>query len=190
MKRPWAVGRAVDELANVRIGRRANLLGRAAGDNRSFGYEIQRVDHFQGFVYVVRHDHRRDAERVVQTSYQLAYDAERNRIEPGKWLVVHDQHRIERDGARQRDAATHASRQLGGHQLRGAAEADRVKLHQHEVTNDLLGQLGVLTHRKRDVLKYAHVGEQRTELKQHPATAPQRVQRVRFEIGPRVPPTA
>src|ERR1700674_576328 len=72
MKRHRAIGRAVDALANVQVGRRADLLGGAAGDDLSLGNEIQVIDDLEGFVYVVRHDHRGDAQRVVQTSYKLA----------------------------------------------------------------------------------------------------------------------
>ena len=43
----------------------------------------------------------------------------------------------------------------GGIELRGAAQADRVELHQHQVADQLFGQLGVLAHRKRDVLEHA-----------------------------------
>ena len=48
-----------------------------------------------------------------------------------------------------------------------AAQADGVQLHQHEVADQVFGQLGVLAQRERDVLEHRHVGEQRAELEQH-----------------------
>ena len=118
---------------------------------------------------------------------QLPDDRQRNRIEPGERLVVHDQHRIERDRARQRDAARHAAGQLGRHQLRGAAQAHRIELHQHQVANHRFRQVGVLAHRERDVLEHRHVGEQGAELEQHAELAAQRVERIGLEVGDRLP---
>ena len=74
-----------------------------------------------------------------------------------------------------------------GMQLRGAAQADGVELHQHEIADQLFGQLRVLAQRERDVLEHRHVGEQRAELEQHADLAPQREQRVAVE---RQAPTA
>ena len=156
MERHRAVGLAVDELAHERIGRRAHLVGRALRDDPAFGHEIEVVDDLQRFVHVVRDDDRRDAERVVQLADQLADDAERDRIEAGERLVVHDEHRVERDRARERHAPRHAAGQLG---RASAARAPRrptaLQLHQHEVADQLLGQVGVLAQRERDVLEHA-----------------------------------
>ena len=66
-----------------------------------------------------------------------------------------------------------------GHQLRRAAQADRVELHQHQVADQLVGQVGVLAQRERDVLEHRQVGEQRAELEQHADLAAQREQRRR-----------
>ncbi len=136
-------------------------------DDAALGHEVQVVDDLERLVDVVRDDDRRDAERVVQLADELADDAERNRIESRERLVVHHEHRIERDRARERDAARHAARQLRGPQLRGAAQADRVQLHEDQVADERVRQLRVLAHRKRDVLEHRHVGEQRAELEQH-----------------------
>ena len=77
--------------------------------------------------------------RVVERADELADNAQRNRIEPCEGLVVHHEHRIQRDRARQCDAARHSSRELRWHQSRSAAQAHRMQFHQHEVTDELFG---------------------------------------------------
>ena len=42
-----------------------------------------------------------------------------------------------------------------------------MQLHQNDVANQLFGQVGMLAQRESHVVKHAHIGEQRTELKQH-----------------------
>jgi hypothetical protein len=70
--------------------------------------------------------------------------------------------------------------------LRGAAQPDAVELHQHEVADHVLGQVGVLAQRERDVLEHRQVGEQRPELEQHADLAAQRVEPVAVEVGHRL----
>jgi len=73
-------------------------------------------------------------------------------------------------------AARHAAGDLVDAQRRGAAQADRVELHQDDVADHDLGQVGVLAQREGDVLEHGEVGEQRAELEQHPEAAALRVQ--------------
>ena len=134
----------------------------------------------------MRDEDRRGTQRLVQRADQVRGDAERDRIEARERLVVHDELRIERDRACQRDTARHPARHLGRHQVARAAQPDRVELHQHEVADQVFGQVGVLAQRERDVLEHRHVGEQRAELEQHAHLAAQRVQavaRLRADIG-------
>jgi hypothetical protein len=176
VERHGAVGLSVDELAHERVRGVAHVLGRPVPDDAAFGDEVQVIDDLQRLVDVVGDDDRRDAERVVELTDELAHDAQRNRVEPRERLVVQDEHRIERDRTRQRHAPRHAARQLGGTKLCCAAQADRVQLHQDEVANERLVELGVLAHGKSHVLVHRHVGEQRAELEQHADAPAQRVQ--------------
>jgi hypothetical protein len=130
----------------------------------------------------VRDDDRGRAEHVVQPADEVADDAHRDRVEAGEWLVVHDQHGIERDGARQRHAARHAARELRGHLVARAAQAHGVELHEREVLDHRLGQLGVLADLERDVVERGEVGEEGSELIEHPHPAAQRVERALVEL--------
>ena len=121
------------------------------------------------------HDRARP-ERIVEPADQLPDDAQRDRIEAGERLVVHDQHRVERNRARQRDTACHAARELRGLQRRRTPQADGIELHQHEVANQFGRQVGMFAQRERDVVEHRHVGEQRAELEQHPHAPAQRIE--------------
>jgi hypothetical protein len=60
-----------------------------------------------------------------------------------------------------------------------AAQAHGIELHQHDVADHRLGQVGVLAQREGDVVEHRQVGEQRAELEQHAQAAAQAV-----ELGP------
>jgi hypothetical protein len=66
--------------------------------------------------------------------------------------------------------------------LCGIAQADRVELEQHQVADQLFGQVGVLAQREGDVVEHGQVGEQRAELEQHAHLAAQAVQAVGVEL--------
>jgi hypothetical protein len=124
----------------------------------------------------VRHQDRGCAQRAVEPADQIRDHAGRDRIKTGERLVVHYEHRIERNRTSQRNAACHSTRQLRGRELRCAAQADRVELHEHEVANHRFRQTGVLVEREGHVIENRQVGEQSAELEQHPHTPPQPVQ--------------
>jgi hypothetical protein len=67
-----------------------------------------------------------------------------------------------------------------------AAQAHGVQLHQHQITHQLFREIGMLAQCERDILEHRHVGEQRTELKQHPELAPHLEQSVAIHIGHRL----
>ena len=74
---------------------------------------------------------------------------------------------IQRHRAGQRHPARHAAGNLRRHQVRGAAQTHRVQLHQHQITDHRLGQIGLLAQREGHVVEDAEIGEQRAELEQH-----------------------
>jgi hypothetical protein len=51
-----------------------------------------------------------------------------------------------------------------------------LQLHQHDVADQGLGQIGHLAQRKGDVVEHRQVGEQRTELEQHAQAPPQAIE--------------
>ena len=66
-----------------------------------------------------------------------------------------------------------------GISARGAAQADRVQLRQHDGADQALRQPRVLAQRERDVLEHVDVGEQRAVLEQHAHAPAQRIELAR-----------
>jgi hypothetical protein len=58
-----------------------------------------------------------------------------------------------------------------------------VQLHEHEIANQRIGEIGVLAHRKGDVFEHGHVGEQRAELEQHADPAAQRKELIARQVA-------
>ena len=118
------------------------------------GHEIHVVDDVERLLHVVRDDDRGRAERVVELADQVADHAERDRIEPGERLVVHDEHagraRSTRASATRRAMPPESS--AGMSRVR-AAQADRVQLHHHQVVDQRFRQVGVLAQLKGDVVE-------------------------------------
>ena len=103
----------------------------------------------------MRHHDAGDAQRVIELANQLCGGAQRNRIQPGKWLVVHDEFRVQHNGARQRHAPGHTAGNLARHQVARAAQANGIELHQHDVADHRVIQGGVLSQRKGHVVEHA-----------------------------------
>ena len=158
-------------------------LGRAFGGNHAIGEKINVIDNLQRLLRVIRHHDRRHAQRVVQFANQVAHHVARNRVQPGEWFIVHNERRVQRDGARQSDAPHHAAGQLGRHQPCRAAQAHGVEFKQHQILNHGFGQIGFFAHRKRQIVEHRQIGEQTVLLKLHADLAAQLIQ---FIIADRV----
>ena len=154
-----------------------HLLRRALRGHLAVGQHDHLVRDAECFLQVVRHHDAGDAQRVVQLADQLGRGTQGNRVQPRERLVVHDQVRVQRDGAGQRHAAGHAAGDLAGHQVARAAQPDGIELHQDDVANQA-SRAGRVCSRngKRDVVEHAQVGEQGTELEQHAHAPAHRVQ--------------
>ena len=127
-------------------------------------------------------DHDRGgAERVVQLADELPDDRERDRVEPGKGLVIEDEHRVEHQRAGERHAPRHAAGELRGHEPVRSAQPHGLELHQHEIAHHRLREAGVLAQREGDVLVHAHVGEEGSELEQHAHAPAHPVERMAIE---------
>ena len=59
------------------------------------------------------------------------------------------------------------------HQPCGAAQSDRLQLHEDQPPQQRLGQAGVFSDWKRDVFEHVEVGQQRAVLEQHAHAAAQ-----------------
>ena len=116
---------------------------------------------------------------VVERADQVGGDAIEIGSRPANGSSYMMQLGVERDRARERDAPRHAARDLRDAQRRRAAQADRVELHQHDVADHRLVEVGVLAQREGDVLEHRQIGEQRAELEQHAEPAAQREQLLR-----------
>ena len=178
-----AVGLGIDELAHQRIVAGLHVGRAALGHDAVVGDEDDVVGDQEGLLDVVRHDDAGDAERLVELLDQPRGDAHGDRVEAGEGLVVEHQFGVERDRARQRDAARHATGDLAGHQVARAAQPDRVQLHQHQVADHRLGDRRVLAQREGDVVEHRQVGEQRPELEQHPHATTRGVETVAVQRG-------
>jgi len=126
----------------------------------------------------VRDDQTSRTENSIQIADQLSGDAHRNRIQTGKGLVVHNEHRIKCDSSGERNAATHTAGDLGRVKLSGTAKSDRIEFEQNEISNQSFGEIRVLTQRKSDVVKHRHIRKQCSELKQHSHLSANAVQRI------------
>ena len=153
------------------------LLRRALGDDLAARrHQVGVVADLEALGDVVRDEDRGRAGGVVEGADEVGGDRHRDRVEAGERLVVHDQLGVERDRARERDAPCHAAGDLGDAQRRCAAQADRVQLHQDDVADHRLVEVGVLAQREGDVLEDREIGEQGAELEQHAEPASQREQ--------------
>ena len=182
-----AVGLGVQELVHEGVARFHHLARRAVGDDRAVVQQEEVVGDAHRLVHVVGDDDRGRAQRAVQGADEVHDHVERDRVEARERLVVDDELRVERDGARERHAARHAARELAGHERLRAAQPDRVELHHDQVAQDRLGQLRVLAHRERDVLEDGEVAEEAALLEHHAHLAPQLVEAVAVELGHFVP---
>ena len=104
-----SVGRCGEELVHQRIGTGANLIGRALCGDPSVREKQNVVSDCEGLFDIVRDHHTRDTERVVEIADQPRRAAQRDRIESGKRLVVHDQVGVQHDRTRQRHTPRHAA---------------------------------------------------------------------------------
>src|SRR5690348_2688779 len=178
---------ALHELPHIRKLGAAHLVRRPVAHDHAVGHEVHVVDDLEALHDVVRDDDRGGAERVVELPHEPADHRHGDRVEPGEGLVVEHEQRVERHGARERDAPRHAARELGRHEVLGAAHPDRLQLEQHEVAHDALGQPRVLAHGEGDVLEHREIREERAELVEHPHAAAQVIQLARVNAAHRPP---
>ena len=116
---------------------------------------------------VMGHHHAGQAHRIVELANQPRSGSQRNRVQAGEGFVVHQQFRIQRNGAGQCYPPGHATGNLSGHQVTRAAQAHRIELHQHNIAQHGRWQIRVFAQGKRHIVKNTQIGEQGSELEQH-----------------------
>ena len=103
---------SVDELVHQRVCGVHDLVRRALCGNAAVGQNDDLVSNVKSFFQIVRDHDAGDAQRVIELADQLRGGAQRDRVQSGKGLVIHDQLRVEHDGPRQRHAPGHAAGNL------------------------------------------------------------------------------
>ena len=171
-----ACGAGVDELLHQRIAAGAHLIRRALRGHAAAAQNDHMIGHTEGLFHIMRHENGSQTHGIVELTNQLCRGAQRNRIETGKRLVIHDEFGVQRNRAGQRYTARHTTRNFAGHELARTAQAHGVQLHQHDVANQLFRQIGVLAQWEGHVVKHAHIREQGTKLEQHAHAATRGVQ--------------
>jgi hypothetical protein len=78
---------------------------------------------------LVRDDDEGDAQALRQSQDQLVELGRGDRVEPGRWLVEEQDHRVERHRARDRGALLHAPADLGRHVAAKGIEPDQLQFH-------------------------------------------------------------
>ena len=167
MERHGTGGPCVDELLHQRVGIGPHLIWRALGGDAAVAQDDHMVGHVEGLLHVMGHQDGGQSHGIVELADQLGGRAQGDGVQPGEGLVVHDQFGVQRNGPRQRHAAGHAARDLAGHEVARTAQAHGMQLHEHDVADQFVGEIGVLAQREGHVVEHAHVGEQRAELEQH-----------------------
>src|SRR5436305_6375409 len=103
----------MDELAHEWVTRVAQHFWQTFRDDYAGRNEIDVIGDLEGLLDVVRDQDGCRPERIVQAPDQVRDHPGRYRIQPGKELVVHHEHGIERHGPRERDATRHTAREFG-----------------------------------------------------------------------------
>ena len=117
---------------------------------------------------VVRDHDRGHAQSLLKASDQVVDRVGRDRVQPGRRLVVEDPLGRESDCAGQSDPLAHPARQVGRHQILDVLELDQSQHLDDPVPDLVLVPVGVLAQRERHVVLHVHRIEQRSGLKQHP----------------------
>ena len=134
----------------------------------------------------MRHHKTRHAQAVVQIAHQAGQHAQRNRILPGKRLVINHQLRIKSNRPGECHPPRHAAGQLRRHQRRRTAQTDALQLHQRYRLNQTAVKARLLAQRKSDILRHRHIRKQRAGLEQHAHPPPQPHQRRARQIRHRL----
>ena len=111
-------------------------------------------------------DHAGDAKLLVQVDDELIDLGTGHRVQAGRRLVVKEDLGIQRQRAGKAGPLFHPAGKLRGHFVGVLAEADQFQLDLDHDADRMLGQIGMLAERERDVVRHAQGIEQRAALEQ------------------------
>ena len=94
----------------------------------------------EGVAQLVRDEHRAHALEIAQLDDLLVHRQRRNRVEPGRRLVVEEDARLRRHRPRDRDAAPLAAREFRRHAVDELAEPDEAEHLLHPRSAFSIGQ--------------------------------------------------
>src|SRR5882672_3344150 len=178
---------AVDELLHDGVVRAAQLVGRAEQTDLASVEHRHPVGDAEDAPEIVGNDDARDAHLVAEFADQPVDAPRAHRIEARRRLVEEDAARLEREGAGDRHALSHAVAELGG-------IARRILFHPYLF--EALARLGegvlsaqpaVFAERERDVFGAGHGVEEGRVLEDHRALFPDRVHLALAEGGDVLP---
>jgi len=133
----------------------------------STGEQVTLIGKNRELFDIMRDHDAGDAQGVIHLSHEPDDHAHRDRIEPSEGFVVNQHFRIGRHRTRKCHAPRHTTGQFGWREARSSTQSDGLQLRQHDVADELVGEIRVLAERERYVLENIHVREQRAVLKQH-----------------------
>src|ERR1700728_722716 len=116
-------------------------------------------------IQIVRNHHYRELQFALQVNHQLVEGRRTDRVEAGSRLIEEQQHRIDRQRARQRRALDHATGELRRILAGGfGRQPDQLYPQQGQLVQRPRGHLQVLEHRQLYVLQHVERTEQRALL--------------------------
>src|SRR4051794_30173026 len=145
-----------EELPHELVVRVEELLGRSGFDDPSLPEDRDVLRHAAGGHDVVGDHDVGTTVLLVDLLDELAEERGAYRVEPGVGLVEQDDLRVEHERAREAGPLAHAARQLVGHLVAGAAEADLLEAAVDDVADLVVRLVGVLAERERDVVPQVH----------------------------------
>src|SRR3989338_109791 len=155
------------ELVDIWVFRVAHFRSRTFRHYLAVVDEVHIIDDLQRFEQIIGHHDRSHPERVIQSPNQVRDGVKRDRVKTGERLVIDDQRGVERSRACKSHPALHAARKLAWHQFMGVAQAYGMKLHQHQIMDQLFWKIGMLAHRVSQVVVHRQISEQSANLEHH-----------------------
>ena len=178
-----SVRASLDELLDDRTLRLLERFRRTLLDDLSLVEHRHAIGDLERDLHVVRDRDGRRVQLRVHLENEIGDDVADHGIESGRGLVEQQDRRLQRDRARESDAAPHASRQLGWPFVIHAAEVDLVEAFLDAPANLFFRHLRVAAQGKGDVLENRHRVEQRTFLERHPETLSKAIEHDRLHAA-------
>src|SRR5215211_512996 len=157
---------AGEELPDEHVARVEQLLRGPRLDDAALPQHRDVLGHALRGHDVVRDDDVGAAVLLVDLLDQLAQQCGADRVEAGVRLVEEHDVRVEHERAGEAGALAHAARELVGHLVVGALEADLAQAPRDDVRDLVLALVRVLAEREADVVVEVHRAEERAVLEQ------------------------